>query len=267
MDILNFIYKETNGKLWPFLKLYRLMKEKGMSIEQVVNAVEIAIHKLPHMESLYEQVKDQVDKMQHTRQMLANEIAGLERKISVLDKTAFSSEQECKRTEQRVLDLTAKKDRLEKLIANMLNGEGYLKLNQIAKASVKAILAENKKLISISFVALIQTLKNDPQMVNLICNIPTANTDEQHKGNNNNYIIKYIESNKDRILDLTEKNYENLIEAFTNNAISNAAASSSHPTLSLPQSSSTFRYLSTQSDTYRIEDPENFRNSRGDIGD
>jgi hypothetical protein len=29
------------------------MKQKGMSIEQVVNAIEIAIHKLPHMETLY----------------------------------------------------------------------------------------------------------------------------------------------------------------------------------------------------------------------
>jgi hypothetical protein len=34
-----------------------------MSIEQVVNAVEIAIHKLPYMESLYEQVGEQVDKI------------------------------------------------------------------------------------------------------------------------------------------------------------------------------------------------------------
>jgi transposase len=36
--------------LGDFLKLYRLMKEKGMSIEQVVNAVYAAIHKLPYME-------------------------------------------------------------------------------------------------------------------------------------------------------------------------------------------------------------------------
>ena len=33
-----------------------------MSIEQVANVVEIAIDKLPYMESLYEQVKDQVEK-------------------------------------------------------------------------------------------------------------------------------------------------------------------------------------------------------------
>jgi hypothetical protein len=38
-----------------------------MSIEQVVNAVDIAIHKLPYMETLYRQIKDEVNKLQYTR--------------------------------------------------------------------------------------------------------------------------------------------------------------------------------------------------------
>ena len=71
-----------------------------MSIEQVVNAVDIAIHKLPHMENLYGQVTDQIDKMRRTRQGLVNDIAGLERKLSVLGKTAFSIEQDYNRKEQ-----------------------------------------------------------------------------------------------------------------------------------------------------------------------
>jgi hypothetical protein len=147
-----------------------------------------------------------------------------------------------------------------------LNGEGYSKLMQIVKENVKVVLSENRKLISISFVALIQTLKDDPQMVRLIQNMPNANDSEQYKDNNN--IAKYLESNKDSILSLAEKNYENLIEVLTNDAIKTAAVSSSNPTLSLSQSSSTFSNLSTQSDTYRIEKSESFHNnSKGDIAD
>ena len=37
---------------------------------------------------------------------------------------------------------------LEKLITNILNGEGYSKLNLFIKESVKAVLADNKELIS-----------------------------------------------------------------------------------------------------------------------
>ena len=51
------IYKETNGELGPFLKLCKLMKENDVSVEKVVNAVDINIHKLPYMEELYGQVK------------------------------------------------------------------------------------------------------------------------------------------------------------------------------------------------------------------
>jgi uncharacterized lipoprotein YehR (DUF1307 family) len=68
-----------------------------MSIEQVVNAAEIAVNRLPYMGSLYIQAKDEAEKMQRTIQRLENDIEGRKYKISLLDKIAFSSEQECKR--------------------------------------------------------------------------------------------------------------------------------------------------------------------------
>ena len=52
------------------------------------------------------------------------------------------------------------------------------------------------------------------------------------------------------------------------NTIDNAAnASSSDPTLSLPQSSSTFSNPYNQSDTYRIEELEDFHNNKSDSDD
>jgi hypothetical protein len=233
-----------------------------MNIEQVVNAVDIAIHKLRYMESLYGQAKDQAEKMQRTIQRLANDIEERKNKISLLDKIAFSSELECKRTEQRIRELTAQKYIIEKLIANILSddNEGYSKLKQI----VKVVLSENKQLISISFVALIQTIKADPQMVKLIQNMPNANDGEINKDNNN--ITNYLEFNKDRILNLGERNYENLVEVLTNNAIDTVADSSSNSILSLPSSSS-FLGSYNQNNIFRIEKTETFHNSKGDIAD
>jgi hypothetical protein len=204
------------------------------------------------MESLYMQTKDEAEKMQRTIQQLENDLETWKNKISILDKIAFSSELYYKRKEQQLQELTSQKDRLEKLIANALNGEGYSKLNQFIKENVKAVLAENKSLILISFTAIIQTLKSDPQMVKLIQNIPSATDGEKYIDDNDN-IIKYLEFNKDRILWLSEKNYENLIEALTNNAIYTAADASSNSTLLLPQSLSTIPNLSNQKDTYRVE--------------
>ena len=121
------------------------------------------------------------------------------------------------------------------LITNILNWEGYSKLEQTVKENVKAVLSENKQLILVSFVVLIQTLKADPQMVKLIYNTPARNNGEQLKNDDNN-IKKYLEFNRDRIW--------KPFEALTINAINTVADSSSNSILSLPQSSSRFPNLS-----------------------
>jgi hypothetical protein len=83
LHILNLIHKETNGQLGQFLKLYKeLIKKRRMSIEQVVNVVDIDIHKLPYMENLYKQLKDEVNKLQYTRQVLVSDIETRKNKIS-----------------------------------------------------------------------------------------------------------------------------------------------------------------------------------------
>ena len=73
--------------------------------------------------------------MQHTMQRLENDVAAKEYKISILDKIAFSSEQECRRTELQLQELIAQKYRMQKVIANILNNDqqGYSKLKQIAR--------------------------------------------------------------------------------------------------------------------------------------
>ena len=45
-------------------------------------------------------------------------------------------------------------------------------------------------------------------MINIIYKILTAKDGEQHEDNSNDNAIKYLESNKDKILDLAGKNYE-----------------------------------------------------------
>jgi hypothetical protein len=238
-----------------------------MSIEQITNVVEIAIDKLPYMESLYEQVKEQVDKMQRTTQRLANYSHTLNDEIASAKALLNSYHLLCERKRKEAENLNNELSRLEALVSHFkIKDEGYSNLKQIVKENVKVVLSEKRVLISISFAAVIQTLKDNPQMAKLIQNISCANNGEQHKDNHIN-ITQYFESNKDHILNLGEKNYENLVEAFTKNAIDIAASASSsiNPTLSLPQSSSSaFPSLSNQSDTHRIEDP-NVYNNKDDI--
>ena len=124
---------------------------------------------------------------------MINHIEALKYKLSILDKTALSSEHECKKIEQQLQELTIHKEKIEKWIANISNNDEELK--QIVKENVKAILSDNKTLLSISLTALFHTLKADPKMINIIYKIQTASGHQQDKDNNGN-AIKYLESNK-----------------------------------------------------------------------
>jgi hypothetical protein len=93
-------------------------------------------------------------------------------------------------------------------------------------------------------------------MIDTIYKILAVNDYEQDEDINNN-AIEYFEVHKDRILDLTEKHYESILEELTNNVMISAANSSYNHTLSLPQSSpSISKSASNQSDIYRIEESD-----------
>jgi hypothetical protein len=136
-------------------------------------------------------------------------------------------------------------------------------LKQIVKENVKAVLSENKQVISIALTALLQTLKKDPEMVNLVYSISSTKDDELRKDNSNN-VMKYLESNKNSLSDLAEKCYETIVEALTSDSIA-IAASSSNPTLSSLQSPSIFPSPSNKSNSYGKEEPESYDNHNGDI--
>ena len=132
LHILNSIYKETNGNLGPFLKLYKqLINQRGMTVEKVVDAVDIAIHKLPYMESLYKQLKDEVDKMQRTRHQLENYLHKLKEEIAGSKELLKSYSSSCERKRQEAENLNKEILRLEIIISRLQNNnEEYLKIKK-----------------------------------------------------------------------------------------------------------------------------------------
>ena len=74
--------------------------------------------------------------------------------------------------------------------------------------------------MSVSFLALHETLKSDPKMINIISKIRITNDREQYKDNNNtNYsAINIFNPINDSILDLSKSITKNRLETFTNNA-------------------------------------------------
>ena len=86
-DELISLYARTKGKLSSLLKLFdELAVNRGMSIEQIANVVEISLHKLPNMESLYDQAKREVDRLEEKRDYLLFNINSLKKELAEEEK-------------------------------------------------------------------------------------------------------------------------------------------------------------------------------------
>jgi hypothetical protein len=264
LDKLNSIFKETNGKLSPFLKLYKLLiRQRGMSIENVVNAVDIDIHKLPYMESLYRQAKDEVDKMQRTRQETENYLHTLNDEIASSKELLQSCRISCQHKRQEAENLNNEISRLESVVTRFKsNNEEYLKIQKMVE-EVSKFLADGKVLLQFALASIIEAIRRNPDKYNnlLVCNISSSSTSTPAQDS----LVSPIEAYKDLILDEAKRLYDKLLNHFTNSIIDNAAGASSSS--SDPILSSTFPNLSNQSYTYRIEESEGFHNSKGDIAD
>ena len=55
---LNMAYQEIKDDIASFLKLYNLAKAKGMGIQQVIDALEIANNDLPSIEEQYKRLRN-----------------------------------------------------------------------------------------------------------------------------------------------------------------------------------------------------------------
>jgi predicted DNA-binding protein YlxM (UPF0122 family) len=81
-DELISLYARTKGKLSSLLKLFdELAVNRGMSIEHIANVVEISLHKLPYMESLHDQVKREVDRLEEKRDYMLFNINSLKKEL------------------------------------------------------------------------------------------------------------------------------------------------------------------------------------------
>ena len=80
-DLDNFesLYRMTNGNIDRLLALYReLVIKRKISFERIANLVDIALERLPNVETLFEQAKWAADRQQERLDYLENRIRSLE---------------------------------------------------------------------------------------------------------------------------------------------------------------------------------------------
>jgi hypothetical protein len=215
------------------------------------------------MESLYGQVKDEVDKMQRTRQETENYLHTLNDEIASSKELLQSYHISCERKRQEAENLNNEISRLETLMSRFKSDDGeYLKIKKTVEEEVSKFLTDGKVLLQFAVASVFESLRNNPgKLDKLVFNYTSASSvsiSTPAQGS----ILSHIEDYRDMILEEAKGLYDSLLHHLTNSIMDNAAGASSSCD---PKLSSTFLHLSNQSNMDRMDNSESFSQNKGDI--
>jgi chromosome segregation ATPase len=167
---LNIVYEETKSDIEPFLKLYRLSKAKGMSVNQVVNLLTITNNDLPAIEERFKRLRNDVDMLQFRKHTLERNLYQLNNQIASTTKLLNSLRMSCIRERREIENLYNEKARLEAIVTQFKsNNQEYLdKIKLAAEEKVKDVLTNGKLILKFATFSVIESLRSNPELYNFI---------------------------------------------------------------------------------------------------
>jgi hypothetical protein len=221
---LNMIYEEIKDDIGYFVKLYKLSKAKGMSIQHVIDVLAMANNDLPSIEERLKRLRNDVSMLQSQKHTCRRNLYQVNNQIATTSTLLNSLRISCERKRREIENLYNEKIRLEVLIIEFKNNkEEYLKIKQAAEEIVKSVLTNSKLLLRFATASVIESLRRNSELYNdflLYNNSATSNE--------SNY-LSFIPGQQDQqfsdigddiytalILEESEKLYNKLTTELTN---------------------------------------------------
>jgi DNA-binding transcriptional MerR regulator len=166
------------------LKLYRLSKDKGMSVKQVVDLLAIANNDLPAIEERFKTLRNDIGMLQFQRRIDERNLYQLNTQIASTTKLLNSFRISCIRERREIENLCNEKARLETTITEFKsNNEEYLKIKETAFEEVKRILTDSKLLLQLATASVIESLRSNPELCNFVIHDNSNNTSVNYGSN------------------------------------------------------------------------------------
>jgi DNA-binding CsgD family transcriptional regulator len=232
---LTLIYEEIKGDTEPFLKLYRLSKAAGMSVQQVVHLLKIANNDLPAVEKRFKRLRNEISMLQFQKCIDERSLYQLKNQITSTTKLLSSFRMCCKRERREIENLCNEKARLEALVTQFKNNnEEYLdKIKQAAEENVKSVLTDSRLLLKFATLSVIESLRSNPELYNFISYTTAVETTSTTYGSN---YLSLVSSGRQQqqqqsfndiytalIVEEAQKLYNKLTTELTNRVMAGAA--------------------------------------------
>ena len=234
---LTLVYEEIKSDIKYFLELYGLSKAAAMSPDHVVTLLKIANSNLPALENRYEKLQRNVEylesKILDTNITLEELKSRIQNAKQMLDFYHLS----CQKEISKMLQLHRQNMELYRLLRQFKNNnEDYIRIEYVAKQTVRSVLSDNRQLLKLALLSLIESLRADPIKFNFLIhgmphNLMISKSTIIGPGNSNtmsNPSPTYQNSYAETLTEVVRKEaanlYEKMVKDFTNEAMTYALA-------------------------------------------
>jgi hypothetical protein len=238
---LNQVHEEIKDDIIYFLKLYRSSKDAEMSTDYVMKLLEIANNNLPALEDKYKKLQQNVNHLESRELDLSITLEELRSQIQNAKQRLHFYVQCSQKEVSKILNLNRKNLRLKALVKQFKNNsEEYVKIRSCVKQAVKSALSDDRHLLKLALVSLVESLRANPSIFNsLIYSVPSKVaisksiiTDSAWSSSNDyhtNHPLSYYNQNSyaetiiEIIVNGANSLYEKAVEDFTNQIMNHAA--------------------------------------------
>jgi hypothetical protein len=244
MHELRMVYEEIGPDIVPFLKLFRLSKDEHMNSRQIINLLQIADNDLQSVEQRYKKLQRNVNDLESKELDASINLVDLKSQIQNAKQRLDSYHLSCQKEVKKTLELHKQNMELDSLLRQFKNNnEDYIKVQYVAKHTVRSTLSDKRQLLKIALYSLIKSWRADPIKFNFLTHHMSStmemskSTMIDYAGSSSGYHTNpfsyshnqggYYETLAEVLVNEAAILYKKMVKDFTNQAITNVAADSS----------------------------------------
>jgi hypothetical protein len=234
------IHDEIKDDIVYFAKLCRLSKAAGKSAEGVVNLFNIANNDLPALQNRYESLQKNVNHLESKELDTSIALEELKSQIRNAKQMLQLYRQSSQNEVSKILQLHRQNMKLGRLLIGFKNNnEDFIKIQFVAKQTVKSALSDKRQLLKLALYALIELWCADPAKLNYLIHgmspllTISKSTMMNYAGSRNYHTTafpscynqnSYTENLMEIIVNGAANLYEKMVKDFTNETMISAAS-------------------------------------------
>ena len=241
---LRMVYEEIGPDIVPFLKLYRLSKDAHMNSRQIINLLQIANNDLPAVKQKYKKLQRNVNDLESKELDASINLVDLNSQIQNANQRLDSYHLSCQKEVKKTLELHRQNMEIDRLLTWFKsNNKDYIKIQFIAKQTVKSALSDKRQLLKIALYSIIESWRADPIKFSSLTHhmsssmgmskstiIDYAGSSSRYHTNPFSYSPNqggYYETLAEVLVNEVAILHEKMVKDFTNQAITDVAADGS----------------------------------------